>query len=51
MDPLHCHAMGLDIFPGYTQQKFEREFQKTFTIETSSPIPESERVLYLMKKK
>ncbi len=51
MDPPHCHAMGLDIFPGYTQQEFEREFQETFTIEKSSPIPESERVLYRMRRK
>jgi hypothetical protein len=40
-----------DIFPGYTQQEFEREFQETFTIEKSSPIPESERVLYRMRRK
>lgn len=40
-----------DIFPDYTQQGFERKFREIFTIEASAPIAESERVLYLMKKK
>jgi len=37
-----------DIFPDYTQQIFESEFSKYFTISHSAKIRDSERILYLM---
>jgi hypothetical protein len=37
-----------DIFDDYTQQAFEREFGKYFTIREAVPIKTSERTLYLM---
>jgi ribosomal protein L11 methylase PrmA len=38
-----------DIFPDYTQQTFEEEFSKYFTILRSERIQESQRILYLMQ--
>ncbi|MGB7537391.1 MAG: hypothetical protein WBM17_02515 [Anaerolineales bacterium] len=40
-----------DIFPDYTREGFEAAFQKVFQIEDSAPIPESVRILFLMKVK
>ena len=40
-----------DIFPDYTQQVFEAEFCKYFTVEGSVRIRDSERTLYLMQKR
>jgi hypothetical protein len=40
-----------DIFPGYTQVEFEKEFSRCFTIVTSTKIKDSQRTLYLLKKK
>ncbi len=40
-----------DIFTDYTQQNFERAFERCFTLEKSSGIRGSERTLYLMKKR
>lgn len=40
-----------DIFSDYTQQVFEQEFKKYFTIQTSVMIKDSGRILYLMKKR
>jgi len=40
-----------DIFVDYTQRVFKREFRKYFKIENSVKIKESERILYLMKRK
>ena len=40
-----------DIFPEYTQQIFEHELGKTFTIVSSIRIKDSERTLYLMRGK
>ena len=40
-----------DIFPYYTKQIFENEFNKYFNILTSEKIMESDRTLYLMKRK
>lgn len=40
-----------DIFPYYTKQVFENEFSKYFNILTSERIMESDRTLYLMKRK
>jgi ribosomal protein L11 methylase PrmA len=44
-------ASRKDIFPEYTQEGFERAFREFFTIEQSTPVPESHRVLYLMRRK
>jgi ribosomal protein L11 methylase PrmA len=40
-----------DIFPDYTREGFQRAFEELFTIHETSPIQESERVLYLMKRR
>jgi len=40
-----------DIFPDYTQQSFEEEFGKYFTIQRCERIRDSERILYLMNRK
>jgi len=40
-----------DIFPDYTRQAFEQEFSRCFTIDDSADISESQRRLYLMRKK
>jgi hypothetical protein len=42
-------ASRKDIFPEYTQSDFEREFSTYFTIEQTIPVPESSRVIYLMR--
>jgi len=38
-----------DIFPSYTQQAFENEFQKYFTTQNCVNIKDSKRTLYFMK--
>lgn len=40
-----------DIFTDYTQQSFETAFEHFFVIEKKQPIIETERTLYLMKRK
>jgi hypothetical protein len=40
-----------DIFPDYTPECFEKEFNEFFTIVRSVQIRNSQRTLYLMKKK
>jgi len=40
-----------DVFPGYTQVEFEREFSRFFTIEASINIKGSQRTLFLLKRK
>ncbi len=40
-----------DIFANYKQQAFENEFKKNFEIQDSVQIKDSERILYLMKKR
>ena len=42
--------MREDIFPDYTREDFETAFKKVFEIVDTRPIPDSERILYLMKK-
>ena len=37
-----------DIFPDYTREGFEESFRRHFRIDRATPIPESERTLYLM---
>ena len=39
-----------DIFPDYSQQDFEHQFSKYFTIMSSVRIMNSERILYLMQR-
>lgn len=40
-----------DIFDEYSMEKFEDEFKKFFTIETKIKLDNSERSIYIMKKK
>lgn len=40
-----------DIFPNYTQQVFEHEFRKHFTMISCVKIADSERILYIMQKR
>ena len=40
-----------DIFSDYNQLSFEKDFTEFFTIEASEKIKNSERILYLMKRK
>jgi ribosomal protein L11 methylase PrmA len=42
-------ATRQDIFTNYNQLGFEEAFSKHFSIETSTNVAESERILYLMK--
>jgi hypothetical protein len=39
-----------DIFPEYTCQAFEQEFNRYFTLEDSSSMTDSQRVLHLMRR-
>ena len=39
-----------DIFPGYDEENFEKEFSVFFTIIAKERIHDSERTMYLMKK-
>jgi hypothetical protein len=40
-----------DVFPDYHPAEFARCFQESFEIESSAPIPDSQRVLYLMRSR
>ncbi len=40
-----------DVFPNYTQQAFEEEFSKFFSIRASDRVIQSERTMYLMEAK
>jgi len=40
-----------DIFPNYTESGFREAFEKYFSIEKASPIPGTERHLYLMVRR
>jgi hypothetical protein len=40
-----------DIFPGYTREAFEQVFQEWYHIQTCSDIRDSERRVYLMRRK
>jgi len=40
-----------DIFTNYTQSAFESEFSKFFSIQTSARINDSERTLFLMRRR
>jgi ribosomal protein L11 methylase PrmA len=39
-----------DIFDNYTEREFEREFSEKFVIEARIPVPESQRILYRMRR-
>ncbi|MFT5728431.1 MAG: hypothetical protein ACI8PB_002585 [Desulforhopalus sp.] len=41
----------VDIFPEYKQEFFEKEFSVYFNIKNTQPIPESERIIYLLQCK
>ena len=40
-----------DVFPGYTREGFERDFSRLFTIEEAVRIDDTDRILYLMRKR
>lgn len=40
-----------DIFMNYNRENFEREFARMFVLEQSQTVQDSERVLYLMRRK
>ncbi len=40
-----------DIFENYTKSGFEEAFSKHFSIEETTPVPDSDRTLYLMKSR
>jgi hypothetical protein len=42
-------ASRKDIFPEYTEAGFERAFSRYFAIEKKVPVPETHRVIYLMR--
>ena len=44
-------ATRKDVFGDYDQKTFEEEFERRFSILESVPIQDSERILYLMRKK
>ena len=44
-------AMRKDVFEDYNQKTLEEEFERRFSILESVPIQDSERILYLMRKK
>jgi ribosomal protein L11 methylase PrmA len=44
-------ASRKDVFPDYHQHEFERCFRDYFEIEDCKPIPESGRVLYLLRSR
>ncbi len=43
-------ATRKDIFPNYTEEAFEKEFERYFAVRDKIQIKESERILYLMRK-
>jgi ribosomal protein L11 methylase PrmA len=44
-------ASRKDVFPGYTREGFEASCQQFFTIERAVPVSDSQRVVYLLKRK
>lgn len=44
-------ASRKDVFPDYTQEGFEKACAPFFTIERSVPVPDTQRVMYLLKRK
>jgi len=44
-------ALREDVFPGYTQEAFERAFGERFAIQASEQVKDSDRIMYLMRAK
>jgi hypothetical protein len=44
-------AVREDIFTGYTREEFEKEFSVNYTIERTTRVQDSNRVLYLMRRR
>lgn len=44
-------ASRKDIFTAYDQEHFEQDFRRYFEIEASTPVQDSQRTLYLMRRK
>lgn len=44
-------ASRKDVFPAYTREGFEASCQPFFTIERAVPVSDSQRVVYLLKRK
>jgi hypothetical protein len=44
-------ASRVDIFDNYTQAGFERAFSDWFEIEESTPVPDSSRIIYVMRSR
>jgi hypothetical protein len=42
-------ALREDVFPGYTQEAFERSFGERFDIQAGEQIKDSDRIMYLMR--
>ena len=40
-----------DVFPDYTREGFEAAFASHFAIEATTPLAESERILYRMRRR
>lgn len=40
-----------DVFPDYTREGFEAAFAARFAVEAAEPVPGSERILYLMRRR
>jgi hypothetical protein len=40
-----------DVFPNYTQEEFKKEFSHYFDIQASTPVKNSKRTLFLLKRK
>jgi hypothetical protein len=40
-----------DVFADYTRDAFERAFERQFAIEEAAPVSESQRTLYVMRRR
>jgi hypothetical protein len=52
-DPQVARLLGgrNDVFPDYHRSEFERCFERFFDVVVSEPLPDSGRILYLMRGK
>ena len=48
---MHLLATREDVFPWYTQERFEIEFAEFFDVRSVVQLKESDRVLYLMERR
>jgi len=44
-------ASRKDVFTDYTEEQFEQQFGRNFTILTKEKVPGTNRIIYLMKKR